>query len=102
MLKNLLLLSLLLFAAATYATVDLNQADVVALDGIKGIGPGLSARILDERAQREFSDWRDFIARVKGMGLKKAAALSREGLTIHGEPFADAPGREQRTDPVGD
>lgn len=102
MLKNLLLLSLLLFAAATFATVDLNKADVVALDGVKGIGPGLSARILDERQQRQFIDWNDFIVRVKGMGRKKAAALSREGLTINGEAFADTPAQPQRKDAADD
>ncbi|WHZ12280.1 MAG: hypothetical protein OJF60_002721 [Burkholderiaceae bacterium] len=102
MLKNLLLLSLLLFAAATYATVDLNKADVVALDGVRGIGPGLSARILEERAQREFSNWNDFIARIKGMGRKKAAALSRDGLTVNGEAFADGAAPPQRGDAAAD
>ncbi|MBS0315897.1 MAG: helix-hairpin-helix domain-containing protein [Proteobacteria bacterium] len=102
MLKNLLLLSLLLFAAATFATVDLNKADVVALDGVKGIGPGLSTRILDERRQRQFSDWNDFIVRIKGIGRKKAAALSREGLTINGEAYADAPAAAQRKDAAED
>jgi competence protein ComEA len=102
MLKNILLLSLLLFSAATFAMVDLNKADVVALDGVKGIGPGLSTRILDQRQQREFSDWNDFIARINGMGRKKAAALSREGLTINGEAFADTPTQPRPGDAADD
>ena len=46
-----------LFAAAAFAAVDVNQAARADLDGINGIGPGLSQRILAERDKGEFKDW---------------------------------------------
>ena len=50
MLKKLLtLLVATLLATATWAAVDVNTATEAELDGIKGIGPGLSGRILQER-----------------------------------------------------
>ena len=54
------------------------------------------------RQQRQFIDWNDFIVRIKGIGRKKAAALSREGLTINGEAYADAPAAAQRKDAAED
>ena len=54
----------LLFAAAAFAAVDVNQATEADLDGINGIGPGLSQRILAEREKGEFKDWADLIERV--------------------------------------
>ena len=38
------------------------------LDGVKGIGPVMSKRILDERKKGKFKDWPDLVARVKGLG----------------------------------
>ena len=38
-----------LFAAAAFAAVDVNKADQAELEAIKGIGPTISAQILDER-----------------------------------------------------
>ena len=58
----------MLYAAAAFAAVDVNTAKAAELDGIKGIGPVMSKRILDERKKGEFKDWQDLVARVKGMG----------------------------------
>lgn len=70
-------------AAACLAATDVNKASVAELDGVKGIGPSLSGRILDERQKGNFRDWSDLISRVKGMGRKNAAKLSAEGLTVN-------------------
>lgn len=77
----------LMVASLAFANVDANKADQAALDGVKGIGPTTSKRILEERKKGgEFKSWADFEKRVKGVGGKKAAALSDAGLTVNGAP----------------
>lgn len=74
------------------AAVDVNQADLAALDGIKGIGPAMSKAILEERRKSgAFRDWADFQNRVKGVGEKNSSKLSESGLTIDGKAKWDAP-----------
>jgi competence protein ComEA len=85
--KKILLIITMLYAAAAFAAVDVNKATAAELDGIKGIGPGISAKILDERKNGNFKDWGDFIARVGGVGEKTAAKYSTEGLTVNGKKF---------------
>ena len=87
MLKKLLLLIAALCATAAFAAVDVNTATEAELDGIKGIGPGLSGRILEERKSAPFKDWSDFIGRVGGVGNKSALNFSREGLTVNGKKY---------------
>lgn len=82
--KSALTLTALICAATASAALDLNQANVADLDGIKGIGPAVSSRILDERQQGPFKNWNDFITRVKGIGAGNAARFSSEGLVIDG------------------
>ena len=88
MFKKILLIIAMLYAAAAFAAVDVNKATAAELDSIKGIGPGLSTRILDERKNGNFKDWSDFIARVGGVGEKTAAKFSAEGLTVNGKKFS--------------
>lgn len=88
--KKILLIITMLYAAAAFAAVDVNKATAAELDSIKGIGPGLSTRILDERKNGNFKDWSDFIARVSGVGEKSAAKYSAEGLTVNGKKFSQA------------
>ena len=91
MLKKLLtLIASLLLAAAAFAAVDVNSATEAELDGIKGIGPGLSARILQERKNAPFKDWADFIGRVGGVGNKSSVNFSKEGLTVNGKKYSAA------------
>ena len=90
MLKKLLALVAMLYAAASFAAVDVNKATAAELDGIKGIGPGISAKILDERKKGNFKDWTDFVERVKGVGEGNAVKFSNEGLTVNGAPFKAA------------
>lgn len=90
MFKKILLIITMLYAAAAFAAVDVNKATAAELDGIKGIGPGLSTKILDERKNGNFKDWSDFIGRVGGVGEKTAAKFSTEGLTVNGKKFSAA------------
>ncbi|WP_432730624.1 ComEA family DNA-binding protein [Variovorax sp. W6] len=90
MFKKILATTAMLFAVASFAAVDVNKGTEADLDGIKGVGPSMSKRILDARKQGEFKDWPDFMQRVKGVKEKKAAKLSAEGLTVNGKSFSDA------------
>lgn len=90
MLKKILTVCALLYAGATLAAVDANQASAAELDSIKGIGPGLSGKILDERKKAPFKDWNDLIARVNGVGATSAAKYSTQGLTVNGSAFSGA------------
>ena len=91
MLKKIFTLLVLLYAFASFAAaVDVNKATAAELDSIKGIGPAMSGKILDERKKSNFKDWPDFISRVKGVGEATAAKLSGEGLTVNGTPFKAA------------
>lgn len=90
MLKKILATLAMLFAAAAFAAVDVNKATAAELDGIKGIGPGISGKILDERKKGNFKDWNDFIERVKGVGEGNAAKFSAEGMTVGGAAYKAA------------
>jgi competence protein ComEA len=90
MLKKILALVAMLYAAACFAAVDVNKATAAELDGIKGIGPSISTKILDERKKGNFKDWTDLVDRVKGVGEANAAKFSTEGLTVNGAAFKGA------------
>lgn len=90
MLKKILAIVAMLYAAASFAAVDVNKATAAELDAVKGIGPGISAKILDERKKGAFKDWNDFIDRVKGVGDANAAKFSAEGMTVNGAAFKGA------------
>jgi competence protein ComEA len=90
MLKNLFAAVLALLAAAAFAAVDVNKADQAELETIKGIGPSLSQRILDERQKSAFRDWPDLIERIRGVGAGNAARFSTGGLTVNGSAYGGA------------
>jgi len=90
MFRKVLVLWAMLWAAAAFAAVDVNKATQAELDGVKGIGPAMSQRILDARKEGEFKSWDDFMARVKGVKDKTAERFSAEGLTIQGASFKPA------------
>ena len=90
MLKKILTLVALLYAAACFAAVDVNKANAAELDSIKGIGPAMSSKILNERKRGNFKDWNDFVARVKGVGEGNAAKFSAEGMTVNGAAYKGA------------
>jgi competence protein ComEA len=88
MIKKLMLAVATLVASMSFAfaQVDVNKADAAALDSVKGVGPAMSKKILDERTKNgDFKDWADFQKRVKGVGDKNAAKLSHAGLQVNGK-----------------
>lgn len=93
MIKKLLAILLALFAAAAFAAVDANKATQAELESVKGIGPVISSKIIDERKKGAFKDWEDMVVRVKGVGEGNAAKFSTEGLTVNGAAFAGAPAK---------
>ena len=87
MFKKFLAFFAAMYMAVSFAAVDVNKATAAELDGIKGIGPGISTKIVDERKKGTFKDWNDFISRVKGIGEGNAAKFSAEGLTVGGAAY---------------
>jgi len=85
--KKILVILAMLYAAASFAAVDVNKASAAELDSIKGIGPAISGKIIDERKKGPYKDWQDFIDRVKGVGEGNAAKFSAEGLTVNGSTY---------------
>jgi len=81
-----------LSAGLSFGAIDANLATEAELDGVKGLGPASTARILQAREQSPFKDWADFLRRVKGFKGSGAARLSEAGLTVNGQPF-EAPGK---------
>jgi competence protein ComEA len=67
--------------------LDINQANEAELDSLKGMGPGLSAKVLHARVQAPFKDWQDLMQRVSGIRAHKAQQFSEQGLTVNGRAF---------------
>jgi competence protein ComEA len=88
--KKILAVLAMLYAVASFAAVDVNKATAAELDSVKGIGPAISSKIIDERKKGSFKDWNDFISRVKGVGEVNAAKFSAEGLTVNGNSLKGA------------
>lgn len=72
----------LLFVSAAAAAVDVNLANQAQLEAVRGVGPALAEKILEQRQRRAFADWADFVARVPGVGARRATQLAAAGLTI--------------------
>ena len=90
MIKRLLAILFALIAATAFAATDVNKANQAELEAIKGIGPAIAGKILDERKKGNFKDWPDMVERVKGVGDGNAAKFSTAGLTVNGQGFAGA------------
>ena len=91
MLAKILAALLAAFTAIAFAAVDVNKATPSELDAIKGIGPGIAGKIVEERKKGSFKDWQELVDRVKGVGPANAAKFSAQGLTVNGAAFAGAP-----------
>lgn len=63
--------------------LDINHASEAELDGLRGVGPAFTRRILSQRSLRPFTDWDDLMRRVAGMGRVTAQRLSEQGLTVN-------------------
>jgi len=71
--------------------LEINHATEAELDGLRGLGPAFTRRILSERDIRPFSDWPDLMRRVSGMGRLTAQKLSAQGLTVQNQPLKQKP-----------
>lgn len=100
MFKQLMAGLLALCTAVAFAAVDINKGDQAALESVKGIGPAMSTRILDERKKSSFKDWPDLISRVKGIGEGNALRYSDAGLTVNGEAFKAGTPKPAEAKPV--
>ena len=71
--------------------LEVNYASEAELDGLRGLGPAFTRRILSERDIRPFTDWPDLMRRVSGMGGVTAQKLSAQGLTVQNQPLKQKP-----------
>jgi competence protein ComEA len=86
MIRQLIATVLAVFALHADAA-DANQANRAELETVKGIGPGLSGKILKARETGQFKNWGDLVERVGGIGASNAAKLSQAGLTVAGSAY---------------
>jgi competence protein ComEA len=92
MIRNFIALvaaALVAFSPLALAT-DVNRATQAELESVKGIGPGLSGKILKAREAGSFKNWGDLVERVGGVGPGNAARFSQAGLTVGGAAFDPA------------
>lgn len=88
MIRNFLALLFAVFALNAFAAIDVNQASQAELETVKGIGPGLSAKIMKARQTSSFKTWDDLVDRVSGVGPGNAARFSQAGLTVAGAAYS--------------
>jgi len=87
------LLCLSAMAVGQPQTLDIERARELDLDSLRGLGPTTTRQILQERDRQAFRDWKDLMQRVSGIGPKKAADLSDQGLRVANESFPARPAR---------
>src|SRR5882672_6271193 len=87
------LMSLMLTINMAWAATDANSASKEDLDKIKGIGPAIAQKIVDERQKNgPFKSLDDLQKRVSGIGEASVKKMVAEGLTVGGgstPPAAD-------------
>lgn len=91
MFRTFIALIIAAFAFAAQAAVDVNKASQAELETVKGIGPGLSGKILEARKSGAFKDWNDLVERVGGVGPGNAARFSQAGLTVNATSYSAPP-----------
>jgi competence protein ComEA len=96
MFRILAALILAAFAFAAQAAVDANKASQAELETVKGIGPGMSGKILDARKAGSFKDWNDLVERVGGIGPGNAARFSQAGLTVSDAAYSAAAAPDEK------
>jgi competence protein ComEA len=100
MFRHLIATLLAAFALNAFAAADANQASRAELETVKGIGPGLSGKIIKARETGPFKNWGDLVERVGGIGTGNAGKLSQAGLTVAGAAYdnaATAPAKATKT-----
>jgi len=80
--------ALLAFTLSAFAA-DANKASQAELAAIKGVGPAIAGKIVEERGKAPFKDWSDLVNRVKDLGSTSAIKLSSQGLTVNGIAYDD-------------
>lgn len=104
MFRHLIAIVFALFTLSAFAAgVDANQASRADLETVKGIGPGLSGKIVEARKTGNFKDWNDLVERVGGIGAGNAAKFSQAGLTVGGAAYdgkaeATKPAKKEKTE----
>ena len=81
---------LLCSTLSVWAGVEVNTANEAELDGVRGLGPSSTARILAARENGQFVNWADFMRRVKGIKPATAHKLSQQGLTVNNAAYEAA------------
>lgn len=81
---------LLCSTLSAWAGVEVNTANEAELDGVRGLGPSSTGRILAARDNGQFVNWADFMRRVKGIKPATAQKLSQQGLTVNNAPYEAA------------
>jgi len=79
----------ILCISSTGWALDINQASEAELDGLRGLGPAFTRRVMAERDIRPFTDWPDLMRRVSGMGRVTAGKLADQGLTVSGQALVE-------------
>jgi competence protein ComEA len=87
MFKQIIAVALAFFAAAAFASVDINKASQAELEAVKGLGTVTAGKIIDERKKGEFKNWADVQQRMHGIKDARATKLSNAGLTVGGEAY---------------
>jgi len=87
MFKKFVATVLAFFAAAAFASVDINKANQAELEAVKGLGTVTAGKIIDERKKGAFKDWADVQQRMHGIKDARAAKLSNAGLSVNGEAY---------------
>ncbi|RPH66706.1 MAG: helix-hairpin-helix domain-containing protein [Burkholderiales bacterium] len=91
------------------SALDANTATRAELETIRGVGPALSARIVEARRTQPFADLDDLKARVRGVGDANLRRMREDGLvvgtsgrvqTFVGQPASRREARPKRKPPV--
>ena len=77
----------LVCAQLSVFALEINQANEAELDSIKGMGPAMTRKVLNARAEKPFINWKDLMSRVTGMGKNKAQHFSDQGVLVNGLAF---------------
>jgi competence protein ComEA len=81
------LVGALVCAHLSVLALEINQANEAELDSIKGMGPEMTRKVLIARAEKIFTNWKDLMSRVAGIGKAKAQQFSDQGVLVNGQSF---------------
>jgi len=81
------LVGILACACLSVSALEINQANEAELDSIKGMGPAMTRKVLIARAEKPFTNWKDLMFRVSGIGKAKAQQFSDQGVVVNGQSF---------------